>query len=145
MTASSNLDPAQDPLFVGGGDYHIKTGSPAIDQANAAYAPGNDIDGDSRPQGSADDMGAVRSLVERLDDTSITRTFQLAVIPAAFQLIQLIDAASDRSPIGKRAAEPAGVDVRHATSPGFQLDRLLGLSLCANKEDISSLGNDVAD
>jgi len=48
------------PLFVdsAGGDYHIKSISPAIDNANAAYAPADDIDGDSRPQGSADDIGA---------------------------------------------------------------------------------------
>ena len=54
----NNIDPAQDPLFIGGGDYHIQSGSPVIDQANAAYAPADDIDGDTRPQGNADDMGA---------------------------------------------------------------------------------------
>ena len=53
-----NIDPAQDPLFIGNGDYHIRSGSAVIDQANAAYAPEDDIDGDSRPQGPADDMGA---------------------------------------------------------------------------------------
>jgi hypothetical protein len=29
-----------------------------VDSADAAYAPANDIDGDTRPQGPADDMGA---------------------------------------------------------------------------------------
>ena len=53
---SSNMDPAQDPLFTA--DYHIQIGSPVIDQANAAYAPPDDIDGDVRPEGAADDMGA---------------------------------------------------------------------------------------
>ena len=47
-----------DPLFVGGGDYHIQSGSPVIDQASATYAPAEDIDGDARPQGAGDDMGA---------------------------------------------------------------------------------------
>ena len=58
FTASNNIDPAQDPMFVGAGDYHIQSVSPVIDQANATYAPADDIDGDTRPQGSADDMGA---------------------------------------------------------------------------------------
>ena len=44
--------------FVGGGDYHILDPSPAIDNASATYAPADDIDGDIRPQGAADDMGA---------------------------------------------------------------------------------------
>ncbi|RJR16407.1 MAG: hypothetical protein C4581_09960, partial [Nitrospiraceae bacterium] len=49
-----------DPLFVdaANGDYHIQSHSPAVDNASAAYAPDIDIDGDSRPQGSADDIGA---------------------------------------------------------------------------------------
>jgi len=47
-----------DPNFVGGGDYHLQLGSPVIDQANAAFAPVDDVDGDARPQGVADDMGA---------------------------------------------------------------------------------------
>jgi len=60
VSASSNIDPAEDPLFVGGSpfDYHILAGSPVIDQASATYAPADDIDGDARPQGSGDDMGA---------------------------------------------------------------------------------------
>ena len=45
------------PLFVGDGDYHIRTGSPCIDTGTNAgvYA---DIDGDSRPQGAGFDMGS---------------------------------------------------------------------------------------
>ncbi len=54
----NNIDPAQDPLFKDGGDFHIQAGSPVINRANAAYAPADDIDGDSRPQGNAPDMGA---------------------------------------------------------------------------------------
>ena len=49
-----------DPLFVNesGGDYHIQATSVAVDNANATYAPANDIDSESRPQSSADDIGA---------------------------------------------------------------------------------------
>jgi parallel beta-helix repeat protein len=53
-----NIDPARDPMFSGGGDYHLQGNSPAIDAANASYAPAEDIDGDPRPQGGADDIGA---------------------------------------------------------------------------------------
>ncbi|MHB1348593.1 MAG: multiheme c-type cytochrome [Desulfobulbaceae bacterium] len=60
ISAGNNMDPAQDPLFVGGSpfDYHILAGSPVIDQASATYAPADDIDANARPQGSGDDMGA---------------------------------------------------------------------------------------
>ena len=48
-----------DPMFVdtSTGNYHIQVASNAVDNANAAYAPDDDIDGDARPQGSADDIG----------------------------------------------------------------------------------------
>ncbi|MCB2181051.1 MAG: right-handed parallel beta-helix repeat-containing protein [Desulfobulbaceae bacterium] len=49
-----------DPLFVdsANNNYHIKSTSDAIDNANATYAPDDDIDGDTRPQSAADDIGA---------------------------------------------------------------------------------------
>jgi fibronectin-binding autotransporter adhesin len=48
------------PMFVDAatGNYHIQGISDAVDHANAAYAPSDDIDGDSRPQGAGDDIGA---------------------------------------------------------------------------------------
>ncbi|MBI5632334.1 MAG: CxxxxCH/CxxCH domain-containing protein [Nitrospirae bacterium] len=49
-----------DPFFVdaANGDYHIQSTSEAVDHADAAYAPSVDMDGDSRPQGEAADIGA---------------------------------------------------------------------------------------
>jgi parallel beta-helix repeat protein len=45
-----------------GGDYHLKAGSPAIDNGAASLAgvaaPSNDISGTARPQGAAIDLGA---------------------------------------------------------------------------------------
>ncbi|MDW7773480.1 MAG: Calx-beta domain-containing protein [Desulfobulbaceae bacterium] len=55
---SNNIDPAQNPLFVGDGNYHITSGSPVIDKASATYAPDDDIDGEARPNNGVDDMGA---------------------------------------------------------------------------------------
>lgn len=45
------------PLFVGSEDYHLKSGSPAIN-AGSSSAPAQDLDGVVRPQGGAVDMGA---------------------------------------------------------------------------------------
>ncbi len=51
-----NID--ADPLFVGGGDYHLTASSPCIDAGAYAGAPTTDIDGDTRPDGAGCDMGA---------------------------------------------------------------------------------------
>jgi len=54
---TGNMD--ADPLFVGGGDYHLTSGSPCIDTGRGGSdIPGDDIDGDARPQGAGYDIGA---------------------------------------------------------------------------------------
>ncbi len=50
-----NID--SDPLFVGGGDYHLTSGSPCIDAGKDARVY-MDIDGDVRPMGAGFDMGS---------------------------------------------------------------------------------------
>ena len=50
-----NID--ADPLFSGGGDYHLTMSSPCIDAGTDAGVD-TDIDGDGRPQGVGFDMGA---------------------------------------------------------------------------------------
>ncbi len=62
QTVSGNLLDA-DPRFVkylagGGGDYHLRPGSPAIDRGTSLDAPGTDFDGNRRPQGGGYDIGA---------------------------------------------------------------------------------------
>ncbi|MCB2181050.1 MAG: hypothetical protein KQH63_03365 [Desulfobulbaceae bacterium] len=47
-----------DPWFVGDGNYHIGAFSPAVDTADATYAPTDDFDGNARPAGAGDDIGA---------------------------------------------------------------------------------------
>ncbi len=55
---SGNID--ADPLFAipQNGDYHLSSSSPCINTGTSDGAPANDIDGDSRPQDSAYDIGA---------------------------------------------------------------------------------------
>ena len=49
-----------DPLFTDAenGDYHLSAGSPCIDAGTASGAPGEDFEGDLRPQGAGVDIGA---------------------------------------------------------------------------------------
>jgi uncharacterized membrane protein len=46
-----------DPLFQGGGDYHLQGTSPVINQADLAAAPARDLDNIPRPVGAGVDMG----------------------------------------------------------------------------------------
>jgi parallel beta-helix repeat protein len=57
----SNID--ADPLFVGGGDYHLTAGSPSIDTGTSEDAPSTDIEGTTRPQGNGYDMGAYEEFI----------------------------------------------------------------------------------
>ncbi len=51
-----NID--SDPIFIGGGDYHLEYPSTCIDSATATGAPATDKDGNLRPDGPGYDMGA---------------------------------------------------------------------------------------
>lgn len=55
---AGNID--ADPLFVnvGGGNFHLSSGSPCIDTGTASGAPATDIEGNPRPQSYGFDMGA---------------------------------------------------------------------------------------
>ena len=92
-----------------------------------------------------------QTLFELIDSARYSQRFllrkqvQFAFVLTALELSELVDATSDRLPIRKRAAQPTHVDIRHATPPGFQLDCFLSLALCAQKEDISSSCNSIAD
>ena len=72
-TGTGNIN--ADPLFVGNGDYHLKTGSPCIDSGTNVGAPTSDIDGDSRPQGAGYDMGSDEYLPLSFRITSITQAW----------------------------------------------------------------------
>jgi MYXO-CTERM domain-containing protein len=58
LTASGNT--VADPLFANAAsnDYHLESGSPAIDKAAGTDVPSSDFDGKARPAGVAADLGA---------------------------------------------------------------------------------------
>jgi predicted outer membrane repeat protein len=56
---NGNVGSNVDPQFVGGGDYHLAFGSPAVDACGSGISP--DLDGVVRPNGPAYDMGAYES------------------------------------------------------------------------------------
>jgi parallel beta-helix repeat protein len=62
-----SVDPASGTIFAnwkadGSGDYHQKAGSPTVNNGSSSKgAPPNDMDGNPRPQGAADDIGAYES------------------------------------------------------------------------------------
>jgi hypothetical protein len=58
VTASNNV--VGDPKFVSvaGNDFHLQSGSPAIDKASGADIASTDFDGNARPAGPAADLGA---------------------------------------------------------------------------------------
>ncbi|WP_147443666.1 choice-of-anchor Q domain-containing protein [Corallococcus sicarius] len=53
-------DVTSPPQFVNyaGGDFHLASGSPAINAGSPTFAPPIDLDGNARPSGAADDIGA---------------------------------------------------------------------------------------
>jgi hypothetical protein len=50
----------QDPLYVNriAGDFHLRSGSPAIDAADPTLTVSTAYDGTTRPQGDGPDIGA---------------------------------------------------------------------------------------
>lgn len=61
-----------DPRFVdpSGADFHLKEDSPAIDNGSAVDAPGDDFDGNPRPQGARHDIGAFEFMETRVNSHS---------------------------------------------------------------------------
>jgi Right handed beta helix region/Protein of unknown function (DUF1565) len=56
LTLTDNIEAA--PRFVSPSDYHLRSDSPAIDQANLSYVVNEDFDGLPRPQRASFDIGA---------------------------------------------------------------------------------------
>ncbi len=72
-TTNGDNSTEADPLLVSpgltaAGDFHLQSGSPAIDTGVATGAPATDIDGNSRPQGAGFDIGAYELLVAPVEN-----------------------------------------------------------------------------
>ena len=65
-TFKGENDIVTDPLFVdvASKNFNLKAGSPALDSGNSTIAPGKDILGTTRPQGSGVDRGAIEKIAE---------------------------------------------------------------------------------
>ena len=63
------------------------------------------------------------------------KQLQLALLVQPPQLVEPVDAARDRAPIGEQSSEPAVVDVRHADALRLFLDGGLRLFLRAHEQD----------
>ena len=78
---------SQNPLFVnyqadGSGDYHLTAESPGVEKGTWQGAPSFDIDNDTRPQGSAIDIGPYAFLQSSsTQDTSTQNASSSAVVP----------------------------------------------------------------
>ncbi len=64
-----------DPKFVNpsGADFHLREGSPAIDNGSAVDAPSDDFDGNPRPQGAGYDIGAYEFMGTGVDGPSSSK------------------------------------------------------------------------
>ncbi len=61
-----------DPRFVGTSDYHLQSGSPAIDAALNLYTQPDDYNFNPRPQGAASDIGAFEALAPTAASVSVS-------------------------------------------------------------------------
>jgi hypothetical protein len=64
---------SSDPLFANaaGGDFHLQSGSPALDRGDPSGAPALDLDQAPRPQGAGIDLGAYERVSEPVNPTTI--------------------------------------------------------------------------
>ena len=77
------------PQFVnyirtGGGNYHLKSNSPAIDKGIATYAPSTDLDGIARPQGAGFDIGAYEYTLTTGIENGFTNENSFVLYPNPF-------------------------------------------------------------
>jgi len=68
-----------DPKFVNpsGADFHLREGSPAIDNGSAVDTPSDDFDGNPRPQGAGYDIGAFEFMGTGVDVLSNGKSLAL--------------------------------------------------------------------
>jgi parallel beta-helix repeat protein len=119
-------------LFVNpaGNDYHLRPGSPAIDQGTASNAPSTDLDGNPRPSGAGFDIGAYEYQVSNLarasfagSDVSTQGSWTARYGADGYDIIgaaAALPAYAQLSPTGQSSHTWAGstADVRALQKPG---------------------------
>ena len=64
-----------------------------------------------------------------------------AVLDHGLELLHAVNAGTHGNEVGEHAAKPSLVNEGHATTLGLRGDRLLGLLLGANKQNLATLGS----
>ncbi|MDD5570315.1 MAG: sugar-binding protein [Bacteroidales bacterium] len=119
------FDVTANPQFVnyirtGGGDYHLKSISPAIDAGTSTYAPSTDFDGNTRPQGTGYDIGAYEYIL-----SSPTLTVNPSSLAFGNVLVNSTSAEKTYALTGSNltanvtVTAPAGYEVSKTTGTGF--------------------------
>ncbi len=137
---ASSVTEGQAPLFAdtGSDDYTLQDSSPAIDTASSTYAPVDDFNDLSRPQGQADDMGAYehRNTWDGSTDTdwSTTANWSENIVPV-----------SGRSPIIADVTNQPVISSDDGSSGDVTLEDITinsGAELTINKEASLTLTDD---
>ena len=84
-------------------------------------------------------------LLGQLGGFLLGHPLEVAVLLARLELLEQADPLLDRDEVGEHAAEPALVDVRLVGAGRLLGDRLLGLLLGADEQDLVAAGDGLAD
>jgi len=114
-TGTGNID--SDPLFAGGGDYKITTGSPCIDTGTDAGVVA-DRDGTERPQYSGYDMGAYEYY-----DPMAVELVRFEAVPGSLGIVLAWETASE--------IDSAGFHLWRSASAGEPFDRITAEMIAA--------------
>lgn len=132
INGAGSGDVSGDPKYVdpASSDYHLLTGSAAIDRGTSGGAPANDIDGQARPAGAGFDIGADEFLAPTTADLAVTINASPETVIVGGRLTDLIT-VTNRGP-----AAATGVAATFTLAPQVTL-----LSAAADRGSCGSSGS----